>query len=72
MTKTSVSRSCEVLRGMGETQVSAVLSDRIARAFLLDGAAREMALDANARLFTELREQRVWPSRPVEPESDGA
>lgn len=68
----AVSRSLLHLRGVGEQRISQILSDRIARAFLLDGVAREMALDANARLVTELRRAKMWPTRPVEPEDDGA
>lgn len=58
---TAVDRTALRLRGVGEQRVSATVSDRISRAFLFEGAAREVALDFNARLVTELRERRIWP-----------
>lgn len=60
---TAVDRSAALLRDVGESRATAILNDRISRAFLLDGDARELALDFNARLVTELREQRIWPRR---------
>lgn len=69
------SRSVLHLVGLGETRISRILSDRIARAFLMEGDAREMALDANAHLVTDLRVAKVWPVRPAAPEGvedDGA
>lgn len=73
----AVSVSCRTLRGFGESQVTSILNDRVSRAFLLEGAARELALDANARLVTELRVRHVWPARFRDPrvpvvEDDGA
>jgi hypothetical protein len=63
------SRAVLHLVGLGEARISAVLADRIARAFLLtDAAAREMALDANAHLVTDLRTERVWLVRYAAPE----
>jgi hypothetical protein len=53
----------ERFAGLGEAQISAAMSDRIARAFLLDDDVRPMALDFNARLVTMLREAAVWPAR---------
>jgi hypothetical protein len=39
-----------------------MLSDRVARAFLMEGESRAMALDFNARLVTALRLAKVWPA----------
>lgn len=58
---TAVDRTALRLRGVGEQRVTATLSDRISRAYLLDGDAREVAMDFNARLVTELRLRQVWP-----------
>jgi len=49
--------------GRTEAQVSAAVCDRVARAFLMEGDARLMAFDFNARLVTELRLSGIWPSR---------
>ncbi len=50
--------------GCSEAQVSAAVSDRVARAFLItDPEMRTMALDFNARLVTELRLSGIWPGR---------
>ena len=47
-----------------EAQVTAAVTDRVARAFLIaDPEMRTMALDFNARLVTELRLSGIWPSR---------
>lgn len=73
----AVSVSCKTLRAFGEAQVTQIMSDRVSRAFLLEDGALELALDANARLVTELRERHVWPARFRDPrsavvEGDGA
>jgi hypothetical protein len=59
----SVWRSAHLLAEVGEAQASAIVSDRIDRAFLLPGEARAMSLDYNARLVTELRVAGIWPAR---------
>jgi hypothetical protein len=48
---------------VGEARITAAVSDRIARAHLLDGDAYLLALDWNARLVTTLRTQGIWPKR---------
>lgn len=59
----SVVRSAYLLEHEGETRTTAIISDRIARAFLFSGSPRELALDYNARLVTELRRLGIWPAR---------
>jgi hypothetical protein len=51
-----------------ETQATAIIRDRIARAYLQHGVALELALDYNAHLITELREQGIWPARYADPD----
>jgi hypothetical protein len=48
---------------VAEHRVTAAITDRIARAYLLDGDARILALDYNARLVTTLRTAGIWPNR---------
>lgn len=69
MTSTAVSRSVLRLRDVGEQRITATLNDRISRAYLLDGAAREVAMDFNARLVSELRDRRIWPARGCPPQA---
>lgn len=52
-----------MLAGQPEARVTAIVSDKISRGFLLDGVPRELALDFNARLVTELRVLEIWPAR---------
>jgi hypothetical protein len=59
----SVWRSAHLLDGEKEARITAILGDRIARAFLASEDARGMALDYNARLVTELRVAEIWPAR---------
>lgn len=53
--------------GESEQRVTAMVADRIARAYLLEGEARMMAFEFNARLVTELRRGGIWPDQYAEP-----
>lgn len=69
---TVMAAAARSLGRLGEKQISSVVGDRAARAFMLEGAARAMALEANAHLVTELRLARLWPARCPMVEDDGA
>ena len=62
------SRACLHLTGLGEQHITRILNDRISRAYLMaEGDPRNIAMDTNAHLVTELREAHIWPTRPITP-----
>ena len=65
---TAMTRAAQALTPNTEAQITRIMNDHIARAYLTKPkGARAMALAYNAHLTTELRLNNIWPTRDTKP-----